>query len=128
MDLSSVFASQAPHLITGREGERMAAAYLQGLGYIILQQNVRIGFHDEIDIVALDPEEDIVVFAEVKTRKILSEDYRPDLNITRIKRSRMARAARAWMTQFNEEIGCRMDVICVAGGKVTEHYEDIEWD
>lgn len=128
MSTTSVLASQAAHLITGREGERTAARYLQELGYVILQQNVRIGSHDEIDIVAIDPEEDVVVFAEVKTRKNLSEDYRPDLNITKTKRWRMARAARGWMTQFTEEIGCRIDVICVAAGKVTGHYKDIEWE
>ena len=54
----------------GRQGEDVAACYLEKSGYTLLQRNYtcRLG---EIDIVALD--RDVLVFVEVRSRR--SEDY-----------------------------------------------------
>ena len=49
----------------GRQGERLAAAYLKGLGYRILKTNYKTPF-GEADIVARDGQ--TVVFCEVKAR------------------------------------------------------------
>jgi putative endonuclease len=55
----------APHLLTGRRGERIACRHLLRLGFDVLARRYRARW-GEIDIVAL--EEDTLVFVEVKTR------------------------------------------------------------
>lgn len=115
----------APHIEAGRRGERLAARFLRRLGYTVLQRNVHIGAKDEIDIVAYDPEDDVIVFAEVKTRSEESE-YLPELNITPEKKEAMTRAARRWMIRFGADRFHRLDVVCVAAGRVTAHYKEIE--
>ena len=52
---------------TGKNGEEIAAKYLQKLGYRILETNRRFSRFCEIDIIALD--KNTLVFVEVKTRK-----------------------------------------------------------
>ena len=49
----------------GKGGERWAAAYLQSLGYRVLEANYR-SRHREIDLIV--EKEGILVFVEVKTR------------------------------------------------------------
>ena len=41
--------------VRGAAAEARAAAFLEGLGWRLLARNVKVGAHDEIDIVALDP-------------------------------------------------------------------------
>ena len=53
-------------IITGKKGERLAADFLTGNGYQILETNFRCPL-GEIDIIARDHQE--IVFVEVKTRK-----------------------------------------------------------
>lgn len=109
-------------MASGQRGERIAAKYLQSLGYRILGKNIRIN-KDEIDIIAFDPTDHVYVFAEVKTRTAASEDFHPNMNVTWRKRGFMRRAARRYMMQFEEEIGWRLDVVCVMKGKVVNHFE-----
>lgn len=52
----------------GQSGEELACAYLQRRRYTILARNVRRRM-GEIDIVAHDPRENMLVFVEVKTRR-----------------------------------------------------------
>lgn len=51
----------------GKNGEEIAAEYLQKSGYKILETNKRFSKLCEIDIIALD--KNTLVFVEVKTRK-----------------------------------------------------------
>jgi putative endonuclease len=115
------------HIRTGKEGEETAEKYLCLIGYHIRGRNVYLG-KDEIDIVAEDTKDRVIVFAEVKTRSLASADYMPELNITREKKLRMQRAAHKWVHRNNYEGGYRIDVLCVAHGKVVEHIKDIEWE
>lgn len=117
----------APHIVVGKNGENVAATFLRRLGYRILDRNVRVGKKDEIDIVAFDPLDRVYVFAEVKSRSRADEDFRPELNITPHKRNRMTHAARRWMVKRDEDVGYRMDVVCVVEGAVTAHYKEVEW-
>lgn len=114
-----------PHLIVGKRGEDHAANFLQKNGYRILDRNVRIGKHDEIDIIAVDPKENVLTFIEVKTRSHRSEEYVPSLNLTREKRLRMFRAARRWMTTHNYDGGYRFDLIGIAENAIVEHILDV---
>ena len=56
----------AQHNILGRQGEELAARYLQQKGYQIIDRNWRSG-RQELDIVA--QKEDILVVVEVKSRR-----------------------------------------------------------
>jgi putative endonuclease len=56
---------EAPHLLQGRKGERVAARFLLKNGFDILARRYR-GRTGELDIIAF--EQDTLVFVEVKTR------------------------------------------------------------
>jgi putative endonuclease len=120
-------ATLAPHLRTGQNGEETAVHYLREMGYRIMGCNVRLS-KDEIDIMAFDPEDNVLVFAEVKTRKSLSEDFAPELNLTFQKKRNLFRSARTWVAHNGYEEGWRIDVLCVADGKVIDHWKEIESD
>lgn len=115
----------APHLRTGQEGEGIAAHFLRTRGYNILATNARVGAHDELDIIAVDPEDRVLVFIEVKSRARRDDDYVPSLNLTREKRRNMFRAARRWMAAHHYEGGYRFDLVGIAGGDITEHILDV---
>jgi putative endonuclease len=84
------FRHEAPHLKTGRWGEKRAEKFLKKSGYKILGRNVRSGKHDEMDLIAR--QDDTMVFIEVKTRK--NETYgRPAAAVNRDKRRKLSRAA-----------------------------------
>lgn len=117
---------QARTVITGKTGEDTAARYLHHLGYAVLGSNVRLG-RDEVDILARDPMDGTLVFAEVKSRSRGHGEYRPDLDLTHRKRRAMSRAARRWVADHAYDGGYRMDLLCVAEGMVTEHWREIEW-
>lgn len=117
--------SKAPHLRIGQEGESLAAQFLQKIGYKILASNVDVGAHDELDIIAVDPKDRVLVFVEVKSRARLDDDYVPSLNLTKEKRRNMFRAARRWMTTHAYDGGYRFDLIGIAGGVVVEHILDV---
>ncbi|MBQ1895458.1 MAG: YraN family protein [Clostridia bacterium] len=52
----------------GVDGETLAAAYLESLGYRLLERNFTSRF-GEIDIVSVSPDGRYLCFTEVKTRK-----------------------------------------------------------
>ena len=81
---------EAPHLKTGRWGEKQAERFLKKAGYHVLGRRVRVGRHDEIDLIMR--QKDVLVFVEVKTRK--NETYgRPAAAVNREKRRKLSRAA-----------------------------------
>jgi putative endonuclease len=57
-----------PRPYLGRCGEDLAAEHLTRRGYAIVERNYRTRW-GELDIVALDPATQTVVFVEVKTRR-----------------------------------------------------------
>jgi putative endonuclease len=89
----------------------------------VLGRNVRLG-HDEIDVVAFDPLDRVVAFVEVKTRA-RGERYRPELNMTSKKRSRMLRAARRWVSDHGYDGGYRLDAAYVSDSRV-EYVVDVD--
>ena len=113
--------------VIGAKGEREAAKYLLSLGYELREENVRVGPHDEIDCIAFDPEDRVIVFVEVKARTAESDDFHPELNMTPRKRTALTRAARRWVARKKYEGGYRLDLVCVANGVVLEHLKEIEW-
>ena len=118
---------EALHIRIGREGETVANAFLKRIGYTIRGCNVRIA-HDEIDIVAHDPEDDVIVFVEVKTRSPHHEEYRPELNAHWKKRNNLRRSARRWVAMHEYEGGYRMDLVCVIHNRVVAHHKELTWE
>lgn len=94
----------------GGSGEDIAAAFLQGLGYIILTRNYRKRF-GEIDIIA--EEGDTLVFVEVKTRS--SAVFGSPLEaVDARKQQRMAKAALAYLSSRKlHDRAARFDVVAV---------------
>ncbi|MFH0770054.1 MAG: YraN family protein [Candidatus Peregrinibacteria bacterium] len=123
---SQVKQTVAKHMKVGRSGEEAAERFLRRLGYRIDGKNIRLG-KDEVDILAWDPRDDVVVFVEVKTRSIPSEDFCPVINVTRKKRWSMRRAARRWVADHEYEGGYRIDVVSVSGSRVTDHIIELSW-
>jgi putative endonuclease len=114
----------APHMRTGRKGEEVAAVYLRSLGYTIYDRNVRV-HRDEIDIIAYDPADKVIVFVEVKTRSHFDADFLPELNVTAKKKQKLHRSALHWTSEHAFEGSYRIDVVTVIQNKVAEHFQEI---
>ncbi len=123
----------------GSRGEDIAAAYLESIGYRILDRNYRFG-RLEIDLVCREPSGDDpdtvsgqgeIVFTEVKTRSGLGFG-RPEEAISARKRRHIAQAAQAWLRERSmEQAPCRFDVIAVVLQKnvdpVVTHFKQAFW-
>jgi putative endonuclease len=84
---------------TGARGEAVAADYLTGLGWEVVDRNWRAGRLGELDLVALEPAgpgRRVLVFCEVKTRTGLGFGA-PLEAVTRAKLRRLYRLALAWL-------------------------------
>ena len=92
----------------GRRGEDAAAAYLERIGYTLVERNwqVRSG---EIDIIALDGP--TIVLCEVKTRRTIAKGT-PEEAVSPTKQRRIARLARAYLQHADlEDVSVRFDVV-----------------
>lgn len=86
-----------PHNRTvGARGERLAAEYLESLGYQILSRNWRDGRRGELDLVARDGEYFVAV--EVKTRTGIGYGH-PLEAITAQKAGRLRRLLHSWVRE-----------------------------
>jgi putative endonuclease len=83
----------------GRQGETLAAAHLERLGYRVLARNHRTRF-GELDLVLADEEDRTIVFVEVKTRRLGSGDWRESLHPS--KRHQVRTMAAAWLNEVRE--------------------------
>jgi putative endonuclease len=115
----------ARHLITGKAGEELAAAFLVEKGMRVMERNFRCT-SGEIDLVCADKES--LVFVEVKTR---SGDVRgePGEAIGPAKKKRLVRAAALYLSRNRAwSRPCRFDLVSILflhGETVVEHWEDI---
>ena len=94
----------------GKEGEKIAAAYLKKNGYRIIEINFRCSI-GEIDIVA--KEKDDLVFVEVKTRKSIELGY-PEQAVGIRKQKKMSQLA-LWYLQKRKiaDTNARFDIVAV---------------
>jgi len=97
-------------ITTGKEGEKIAAAYLKKNGYRIIEINFRCPI-GEIDIVA--KEKNDLVFVEVKTRKSMELGY-PEQAVGIRKQKKMSQLA-LWYLQKRKiaDTNARFDVVAV---------------
>jgi putative endonuclease len=115
-------------LILGALGEDIAADYVRSIGYSVRHRNARQG-KGEIDIIAWDPEDQVLVFIEVKTRtEKTRQGFNPDRTAAEKKRRTLRRAARRWVADHDYDGGYRIDLICVQEGRVTNHFMELAWD
>lgn len=101
----------ATHNEIGRWGEELAAAFLQGKGYTIVERDWKSG-HRDIDIVArLDNE---MVFVEVKTRR---NDYfgEPIEAVDWKKRKNLTIAINHYIKLRAVSLPCRFDIVAIVG-------------
>ena len=103
--------SEAPHLVLGRRGERMAADFLKTQGHKILYRNFRAAHGGEVDLICRDKRHDELVFVEVKTRT--HEEFgRPIDAVDRKKRRLILRGAMTWLRMLDmPDITFRFDVV-----------------
>ena len=114
----------AAHNELGHKGEDMAVAYLQQKGYCILERNWTNKGRKEIDIIAT--KDDVIVFAEVKTRKVGSATT-PISAVDSRKQHRICQAADSYLKTNRIDFRCRFDVIGIVyddNNSRVEHIED----
>lgn len=82
----------------GNKGEDIASEFLRSKGYEIIERN-HYTSHAELDIIALSPERDTVVFVEVKarTRSVADKYGRPAAAVGRQKQKNIIFAAEGYM-------------------------------
>jgi putative endonuclease len=104
----------------GRDGERLAAEFLEANGYRLVLSNFKVpvgrnsrgvSVTGEIDIVAVD--DDTLCFVEVKTRR--SSDFaEPLASVTRRKQRQIIRTARVYRRIFGlSGMPYRYDVVSI---------------
>ena len=114
----------AEHNELGKWGEKEAETLLRKKGYIILERDWHIG-HRDLDIIALNEEQDTVVFIEVKTR---ATDFSDPLDAVDEKKiHNLGVAANAYVKMKNVMHELRFDIITVVGTSAQDcHIEHIE--
>ncbi len=97
----------AKHHELGKSGENAAVEFLISRGYSILHTNWHWG-HNELDIVAMDNEELVVV--EVKTR---NHDHleEPESAVNSKKINRIVNSANVYVRYFRIDLPVRFDII-----------------
>ena len=99
----------AQHNEIGKLGEQLAQEYLRKKGYLIVATNWRFG-HEEIDIIAQDGNELVVV--EVKTRRETTFGE-PEAAIGKRKIPSLVRCAQAYIEIKNWNGETRFDVVAI---------------
>lgn len=102
----------------GQWGENVAADYLTGQGWRILERNARPCRRDqrcELDIVAFVPSASQVVFVEVKTHRRHSAWAHRLWAVDRRKKRNILRASANWLMRHRWHGNCRFDVIEIYG-------------
>ncbi len=112
-----------PQQVIGRKGEKLAQAYLEGLGYTIKETNWKFS-HAEIDIIA--EQDGVLIFVEVKT-KTYTHFGAPEESVDAKKERLICDAAAGYMVKNNYEWEFRFDIISILLRKDSyelKHFED----
>ena len=110
----------AEHNELGKLGEKLAKDYLVAKGYQILEQNWVCG-HKEIDIIAMDGKELVIV--EVKTRRVMCL-VEPEETVDKYKQRFLIWAAEAYIERNNLDVDVRFDIVAIVIDKNNEHRID----
>jgi putative endonuclease len=101
------------HKKLGGHGETLAMKHLLSKGYKVLATNYRYGRY-EVDLIMQDHDE--VVFIEVKTRSRTGEDEKVVEAVGRVKRTRIAAVANAYMEEKALDLDARFDIVTIVMG------------
>lgn len=93
----------------GQEGERSAQAFLENLGYTIVETNWRFK-RAEIDLIAIDGDE--IVFVEVKRRANAVFGH-PEEYVTAAKARHLRRVIEGYLLLRPSALQPRIDVIAI---------------
>lgn len=116
----------AQHNHLGEWGEEMAKRHLQQQGYVILDSDWKSG-HRDIDIVAMDGDE--VVLVEVKTRS--NDHFSEPLDAVNYRKMmNLRRAFNHYIKYHRVNNAVRFDIIGIIGSPEEgtpriEHYKDV---
>ena len=110
----------AEHNELGKLGEKLAKDFLAAKGYQILEQNWVCG-HKEIDIIAMDGKELVIV--EVKTRRVMCL-VEPEETVDKYKQRFLIWAAEAYIERNNLDVDVRFDIVAIVIDKNNEHRID----
>ncbi len=117
---------------TGKQGEDLAASFLESQAYIIFERNYRFE-RAEVDLICFDPNtrRGELVFVEVKTRTGL-EFGRPEEAVSEAKQRNIIRAAEAYLHESRMEGAmCRFDVVSIVlvadEEPKIEHFKNAFW-
>ncbi len=112
------------HNELGKKGEQIALEFLVNKGFIILEQNYRVG-QKEVDLICLDNE--ILVFCEIKTRSGTQFGF-PEEAVSNAKQNHLKATAEYYLDQNPKYTQLRFDVvsIIISNDVVKEivHFED----
>jgi putative endonuclease len=104
----------------GAMGEEFAISYLQNKGYVIREQNYRVGKIGEIDIIAFV--DNTLCFIEVKSRKSLNYGM-PSESVNQKKIHKLRVLASIYLKNIDlTKITVRFDVIEIHFGKNTNDF------
>ena len=110
--------------LTGKLGEKLAAAYLQQKGYAIVERNFRHR-RNEIDLIAR--RQGLLLFVEVKARSGRGAWGRPEEAVDGRKAARIITCANAYIFKTDWQGDIRFDIVAVelqgAETRIT-HFED----
>lgn len=113
------------HLELGREGEDFAARELERMGWIIRARNVRVG-HGELDIVAFDRDEMVIVEVRSRTVGLMMP---PEASVGPQKLRKLIRTAKRYVQGARYDGNWRIDVAAVVedrgGAKQMELFSDV---
>lgn len=103
----------ASHNELGKAGEQAACEFLITKGLTIRETNWRMN-HLEVDIIAHNPQTNILHIVEVKTRTS-DIHYDPIKSITRAKQQHLINAANAYLRFYQLKCGIQYDAIILVG-------------
>ena len=108
----------------GDHAEDLALGYLQKNKLVLLQKNFSITA-GEVDLVLQDPQDDTLVFVEVRYRK--NSDFGgAAASVTPKKQQRIIKAALAYQQKHAPQSSMRFDVVAIEGDNVTDN-SNINW-
>lgn len=110
-------------LAFGKMGEEMAARYLEDQGYIIVERNYRKG-HLEIDLIALDGDEIVVVEVKTRSHDIILD---PEDAVGHKKRLSLIRLANQYARSHGRTENIRLDIVAIvsnADGTEIKHIKN----
>lgn len=99
----------AEHNDLGNLGEVIARKHLQDKGYKLIEGNWRFG-KDEIDIIAIDKNQLVIVEVKTRSNRELGE---PEEAVTKKKQKFLVRAADVYITNNNIQMECRFDIVSI---------------